>query len=138
MGDCLPLRWGSAPHYASILCGAMPPYCVELSFRTAWSYPSVLYGAMHPYCVELCFPVVWSYASVLRGTMRPYCVGLCTHTVWAYAPVLYGAVCPCRQKPEALRSQSYRVFPSHRAVYASYPAPKQGPHYPYFRTSSSF
>ena len=138
MGDCLPLRWGSAPHYASVLCGAIPPYCVELCFPVVWSYASVLCGAIPPYCAGLCAHTVWVYAPILYGAMHPYFMGLCTRTSWGCAPVLYGAVCPYRQKLKSLRSQSYRVFPSHRAVYASYPAPRQGPHYPYFRTSSSF
>ena len=81
-------------HYASVLSGAMPPYCMELSLHTVGSYASVLHGAIPPYCRELCLHTAWSYASVLRGAIPPYCRELCLRTVGSYPSILSGAMPP--------------------------------------------
>ena len=81
-------------HSASVLRGAMPPYCRELCLRTAWSYASVLSGAMPPYCAELCLRTVGSYASILHGAIPPYCRELPLRTAWSYASILHGAIPP--------------------------------------------
>ena len=86
--------YGGSKHYASVLHGAMPPYCRELCLRTVGSYPSILRGAMPPYCMELCLHTVGSYPSILSGAMPPYCRELCLRTVGSYASILSGAMPP--------------------------------------------
>ena len=101
-------------HYASVLRGAMPPYCRELCLRTAWSYASVLHGAIPPYCRELCLHTAWSYPSVLSGATPPYCVELCLHTAWSYPSILRGGI------PSFYRLRCNRKRFSERAFFCGF------------------
>ena len=107
---CLRTAWS----YASVLSGAMPPYCRELCLHTAWSYASILCGAMPPYCMELCLRTVGSYASVLCGVLPPYCVELCLHTAWSYPSVLRGGI------PSFYRLRCNRKRFSERAFFCGF------------------